>query len=342
MMQRINVMLLFGGESSEHTVSVASARNVYAALDDMKFDVTLCFITKHGKWLLMESFDQVTDSIGLPQIMPVLGSNSFMNMGDKSLVSPDVILPILHGENGEDGSIQGLAQLLHIPIVGCGIAASAVCIDKVITKQLLEHNGISTVPYMVHGKGEIMPSFRQLSEKLGDVLFIKPARCGSSVGINKATNDDELSVALEVAHKFDDKILIEKAISARELEVGLLGSGGDIKASCVGEIAPDSEFYTFESKYSENSQSKLIIPAAIDDELAQTIKSTALKAYKILGCTGLSRVDFFLSSDNELYINEINTLPGFTNISMYPKLWRNEGVLYSELLEMLINDALNR
>lgn len=341
-MQRTNVMLLFGGESSEHTVSITSARNVYAAIDDTKFDVSLCYITEHGKWLLVDSFEQVTDSSGLPQIVPILGSKSFMIMSDKSLISPDVILPILHGENGEDGSVQGLAKLSHIPIVGCDIAASAVCIDKVIAKQLLQNSGINVVPYEIHNSGDLMPSFRQLSEKLGDTLFIKPARCGSSVGINKATNDDELSFAIEEAHKYDNKILIERSINARELEVGALGSGANAKISCVGEITPDGDFYTFESKYSETSKSQLIIPAQIDDEMSEIIKSTALKAYKVLGCSGLSRIDFFLSDENVLYLNEVNTLPGFTNISMYPKLWRHEGILYNKLIEMLINDALNR
>lgn len=335
-------MLLFGGESSEHTVSITSARNVYAAIDDTKFDVSLCYITEHGKWLLVDSFEQVTDSSSLPQIVPILGSKSFMIMSDKSLISPDVILPILHGENGEDGSVQGLAKLSHIPIVGCDIAASAVCIDKVIAKQLLQNSGINVVPYEIHNSGDLMPSFRQLSEKLGDTLFIKPARCGSSVGINKATNDDELSFAIEEAHKYDNKILIERSINARELEVGALGSGANTKISCVGEIAPDGDFYTFESKYSETSKSQVIIPAQIDDEMSEIIKSTAMKAYKVLGCSGLSRIDFFLSDENTLYLNEVNTLPGFTNISMYPKLWRHEGILYNKLIEMLINDALNR
>lgn len=342
MMQRTNVMLLFGGESSEHTVSIASARNVYAAMDDTKFDVTLCFITSRGKWLLMDSFEQVADTAGLYQLMPILGSNSFMNMGDKSLIRPDVILPILHGENGEDGSVQGLSKLLHIPIVGCDVASSAVCIDKIITKQLLEYNQIKTVPFEEHVLGDAMPSFRRLSEKLGDILFVKPARCGSSVGINKATNDDELSFALEEAHNFDSKVLIERAINARELEIGVLGSGNSAKASGVGEVAPDAEFYTFESKYSETSQSKVIIPAEIDDNLATEIKMIALRAYKILGCQGLARVDFFLSNDDVLYLNEINTMPGFTNISMYPKLWRQQGVSYNNLIETLINDALSK
>jgi len=341
-MQRTTVMLLFGGESSEHTVSIASARNVYAAMDDTKFEVLLCFITKSGKWLLMDSFEQVTDTAGLHQLMPLMGTNSFLNIGDKSFIRPDVILPILHGENGEDGTVQGLAKLLHIPIVGCGVAASAICIDKVITKQLLGHAGIKTVPYDIHAIGDLMPSFHKLSEKLGNVLFIKPAKCGSSVGINKATNDEELSFALEEAHKYDSKVLIEQAINARELETGVLGSGNNARVSNVGEITPDEEFYTFESKYSETSQSKVIIPADIDSSLSKDIQTIALKAYKVIGCEGLSRVDFFLSDDGTLYLNEINTLPGFTNISMYPKLWREKGITYSSLIEALIADALNR
>jgi len=341
-MQRTTVMLLFGGESSEHTVSIASARNVYAAMDDTKFEVLLCFISKSGKWLLMDSFEQVTDTAGLHQLMPLMGTNSFLNIGDKSFIRPDVILPILHGENGEDGTIQGLAKLLHIPIVGCGVAASAICIDKVITKQLLEHVGIKIVPYDIHIMGDPMPSFHKLSEKLGNVLFVKPAKCGSSVGINKAANDEELSFALEEAHKYDSKVLIEQAINARELETGVLGSGNNARVSNVGEITPDEEFYTFESKYSETSQSKVIIPADIDSSLSKDIQTIALKAYKVIGCEGLSRVDFFLSDDGTLYLNEINTLPGFTNISMYPKLWREKGITYSSLIEALINDALNR
>jgi len=342
MTKQTTVMLLFGGESSEHTVSISSARNVFAAIDDTEFEILLCFISKDGKWFLLDSFDQTSDFASVPQIVPVLGSGSFITIGDDKTFSPDVILPILHGENCEDGTIQGLAKLTHVPIVGCGVAASAICMDKVFTKQLLEYNGIKTVPYTVHLIGEKIPSFGQLSEKLGNVLFIKPANCGSSVGINKATNDEELRSALDEAHKFDSKVLIEQAINARELEVGILGSGEDAKASDVGEIKPDEDFYTFESKYSESSQSKVIIPAELDASLSDEIRDIALKAYKVVGCEGLSRVDFFLSDDGTLYLNEINTLPGFTNISMYPKLWREKGITYSSLIEALINDALNR
>jgi D-alanine-D-alanine ligase len=335
-------MLLFGGESSEHTVSISSARNVFAALDDTKFDIILVFIDKTGRWWLLDSLDQTPDVHDLPQLLPILGTKNFTTIPNNLLVQPDVILPILHGENGEDGTVQGLARLLHIPIVGCGVAASAICIDKVITKQLLEYNGIKTVPYAVHLSGDPMPSFGSLSATLGDSLFIKPAGCGSSVGISKAGNNEELSAALDEAHKYDAKVLIEKAINARELEVGVLGNGNKAKASGVGEIRPDSEFYTFESKYSASSQSKAIIPADISAEIAERIRLTAVRAYSIVGGRGLSRVDFFLSDDGELYLNEINTLPGFTNISMYPKLWCQEGISYSGLIESLITFALEK
>lgn len=342
MAQRTTVMLLFGGESSEHTVSISSARNVFAALDDTKFDIILCYIDETGRWWLLESLDQVSDTQDLLQLVPVLGAKSFTTIPNNKYITPDVILPILHGENGEDGTIQGLARLMHIPIVGCGVAASAVCIDKVLTKQLLEHGGIKTVPYAVHEISEPMPSFSKLSATLGNSLFVKPARCGSSVGVSKASNDEELATALDEAHKFDSKVLIEQAITARELEVGMLGNGSDARASGVGEIRPDSEFYSFESKYSASSQSKVIIPADIDSGLASEIRAIATRAYTLLGCEGLSRVDFFLADDGTLYLNEVNTLPGFTNISMYPKLWRQEGLSYSSLIESLISNALEK
>lgn len=340
MAQRITVLLLFGGESPEHTVSLSSARNVFAALDETKFDVFLGYIDKIGKWWLAESFEQINGTDDLLQLVPVLGTRSFKTLNNSKSITPDVILPILHGENGEDGTVQGLAKLLHIPIVGCQIAASAVCIDKVLTKQLLEHGGIRTVPYAVHSAGEPNPDYKILSTKLGKTMFVKPARCGSSVGVSKVKNVKELNEALIEAHKYDLKVLIEKAMVARELEVGMLGNLDDVHASGVGEICPDREFYNFESKYDEKSQTKAVIPADISEELVKEIQTIATKAYKIVGCEGLSRIDFFLADDNNLYVNEINTLPGFTNISMYPKLWRNQGLTYSELIEKLITLAL--
>jgi D-alanine-D-alanine ligase len=340
MAQLTTVMLLFGGESSEHTVSISSARNVYAALDETKFEVVLGFIDKTGRWWLLDSLEGVGDISSALQLIPVMGTKSFITLPSGEYVKPDVILPILHGENGEDGTVQGLARLMHVPIVGCSVAASAVCIDKVLTKELLEYNGIKTTPYAVHIAGDPTPSYKKLSEELSPTLFIKPAGCGSSVGVGKAKNEAELKTALVEAHKYDPKVLIEKAITARELEVAMLGAGSHAKASGVGEIIPDSEFYDFESKYSATSQSKVIIPANLPEKTSEEIRDIAIRAYRALGCEGLSRVDFFLSDDGVVYLNEVNTLPGFTNISMYPKLWRKQGMSYSELIETLISLAI--
>ena len=307
-------MLLFGGESSEHEVSISSARNVFAALDDTKYDIVLGYIDKIGKWWLIDNFSDSVDISELSQLIPVLGTGSFMTLPITEVIIPDVIMPILHGLNGEDGTVQGLAQLLHIPIVGCELTASAVAMDKVLTKQLLEYNGIKTVPYEVHMSGDPLFSFGQLSEKLGDPLFIKPANSGSSVGISKVNNDEELSVAFIEAHRHDSKVLIEKAMKARELEVAVLGSGIKVRISGVGEIRPDFEFYSYESKYDPASKTQAVIPADITKEMSDKIKKIAERAYSVLGCEGLARVDFFLSEDRIVYLNEINTLPGFTNI----------------------------
>jgi len=341
-MQRTNILLLFGGESSEHAVSINSARNVFAALDDTKYDVILTYIDTSGRWWLVENISENIDTSALPQVLPVLGSGSFITQPTTETIIPDVILPVLHGVNGEDGVVQALAKLTHIPIVGSKVEASAVAMDKITTKQILSSEGILVTPYKTHVKGEPFQSFHQLSADLGSPLFIKPANGGSSVGVTKIENDEQLSVALAGAHDYDHRVLIEQAVSGRELEMAVLGSGNKIRTSGVGEIKPNNSFYTYQSKYDPLSRAEVIIPAEISDELAEQIKSTALKAYKLLDCKGMARVDFFLSDDGKLYLNEVQTLPGFTNISMYPKLWRQEGLTYSSLIEVLIDDALEK
>jgi D-alanine-D-alanine ligase len=340
-MQRITILLLFGGESSEHTVSLSSARNVFAAIDDTKYDVVLGYIDRQGTWWLV---DMIGDSVDqdTSQLLPLLGQGSLRASLTHEVITPAVIVPILHGANGEDGTVQGLARLLHIPIVGCDMQSSVICMDKHVTKQLLDHSGIKTVPYVVHMNDQPRPSYGHLSVQLGSPLFVKPARSGSSVGVSKVINDEQLSNALTDAHQHDDKVLIERAITARELEVAVLGSGANIRVSGVGEIKPDREFYSYESKYDGASQTQVVIPAEMPDDINQLIVSTARTVYQVLGCSGLARIDFFLSDDNTVYVNEINTIPGFTNISMYPKLWRASGVGYSALIEILINDALEK
>lgn len=341
-MQRTTVLLLFGGESSEHDVSLSSARNVYAAIDDIKFEVILAYIDRVGKWWLLESFDtDVATHSNTSQLVPVLGTQSFITLPNSNVIKPDVILPILHGKNGEDGTVQGLAQLLHIPIVGCDVTASAICMDKLATKEILDANHILIVPYEIHHQYDALPSFNRLSVQLGSPMFVKPARAGSSVGVSKIHSEEELAAALDLAHQHDDVVLIERGITGRELEVAVLGNPPYHQISGVGEIIPGEEFYSYDDKYSNSSTSQAVVSAALDDNVREYVRQQAARVYEVLGCQGLARVDFFLTDDGTLYLNEVNTLPGFTNISMYPKLWRAAGVSYSQLIEQLIQLAIN-
>jgi len=339
-MNRSTVLVLFGGESSEHEVSISSARNVYAAIDNTKFDVILGYIDTLGKWWLIDRFSSEINTHGAPQLAPVLGSGSFVSFPSSRIVKPDVILPILHGKNGEDGSVQGLAQLLHIPIVGCDMTASSICMDKLATKEILEAHSIIIAPYEVHRKGERIPDFNHLSMKLGSPMFVKPSRAGSSVGVSKVYSEEELGLALETAHQHDDVVLIERGIAGRELEVAILGNPPSHKASSVGEILSGDEFYSYDDKYAANSTAKVVVPADLDSHVASHVRQLASDVYALLGCRGLARVDVFLTEDGNVYVNEVNTIPGFTNISMYPKLWREQGLSYSALIERLITLAL--
>lgn len=340
-MNQKTVLLLFGGESSEHDVSISSARNVYAAIDNTKFNVILGYIDIQGKWWLLDRFSSDINTHGAPQLAPVLGSGGFVSFPSSRIVNPDVILPILHGKNGEDGSVQGLAQLLHIPIVGCDMTSSSICMDKIVTKEILMTRGITVVPYEVHRKGDDAPDFNKLSMRLGSPMFVKPARAGSSVGVSKVYSDEELADALDLAHQHDDMVLIERGISARELEVAVLGNPPTHETTRVGEVIVGDDFYSYDSKYAADSTSQVRVPADIDEETESQIRQLASDVYEVLGCSGLARIDFFLADDGTIYLNEVNTLPGFTNISMYPKLWRERGVTYSQLVERLIALAID-
>lgn len=338
-MSRTRILLLFGGESAEHEVSISSARNVYAALDDTKFDVSLVFISKDGHWWLVDAIEEYQSTSGMTQIVPVMGSKTFITVPESQALQPDVIFPVLHGPNGEDGSVQGVAQMMHLPIVGCKVLGSAVCMDKDVAKRLLKHAGLPVVDSVVHRAGEPQPDFAHITLQLGNPLFIKPANLGSSVGVSKATTKEEFEEALAKAHTFDGKVLIEQAVTAREIECAVLGNEKP-EASVLGEVKADRDFYSYESKYDPESQSQIIIPAEIDEGVADNLRAMAVKAFTILECQGLARVDFFVTEKNEVFINEINTLPGFTNISMYTKLWRQTGLGYPQLVEKLINLAL--
>ena len=338
-MSRQTVLLLFGGESSEHEVSIASARNVYAAMDPDKYKVLLCYIDKQGKWWLLEEWSDNLEHHGGRQLAAALGLKSFLTLPGNEVVHPAAILPILHGKHGEDGTVQGLAQLLHIPIVGCDVTASAVCMDKILTKQVLESNGIKSAPYAVYQKGNPYPKYVDIKTGLGEVLFVKPSRSGSSVGVSKVKSESDFLPAIKHALKYDNRVLIEKAISGRELETAVLGTPPKHKVSGIGEIISGAEFYDYDDKYSSSSSSQVLTNIELSESIEAKIKDIAERAYAALGCSGLARIDFLLDGQTP-YVLEINTLPGFTNISMYPKLWRAAGLHYPDLIDALVDDAL--
>lgn len=339
-MKHTKVLLLFGGQSAEHEVAISSARNVFAAIDDATYDVSLCYISKSGQWYLLSGFDDDVSGNGHPRLLPVLGDGKLVADDGSESIEPDVILPILHGPGGEDGTVQGLARLLNVPIVGCGVASSALCMDKAFTKQLLASSGIAVAPYKVYYAYEARPMYEDVQNQLGEAMFVKPANMGSSVGVSKATNASSFDRAVEQAFEHDNKILVEQAIEGRELEVAAMGNAHNVQLSAVGEIKPDREFYSYESKYDDASTTEVVIPAELDDKRADEILGVARRAYHALDCAGMARIDFFLSHSGELYVGEINTIPGFTNISMYPKLWQHAGLHYPELIQKLITLAL--
>lgn len=335
-MSKRSILLLFGGESAEHEVSIRSASNVFDALDKTKYDIALCYIDRDGHW--WHTKEVVERSAMDAQLHPVLGEGKLIDSAGEGM-KPDVILPILHGPNGEDGSVQGLAQLLHVPVVGCDILSSAVCMDKDIAKRLLMQAGVPVVDYVLHRAGEAAPTYDDVRQRLGDTLFVKPANLGSSVGVSRVENADALEAALDEALKHDRKVIIERAISGRELECAVLGNEKP-EASVLGEIMPEETFYSYDAKYAVDSQTKTSTDIELPDETSNKIRDMAIKAYIALECRGMARVDFFLADDGAIFVNEINTLPGFTNISMYPQLWQASGLSYSHLLDRLVELAL--
>lgn len=336
-MANIHVMLIYGGQSTEHDISIASARNVFAALDNTRYDITTCLIDREGRWWLLDGIDDY--HAGSPQLLPVLGQKRFITLPDHRIVQPDVLLPILHGRNGEDGTIQGLAELLGIPCAGPSLLSAAVTMDKVIAKRLLRTASIPVVDEVVWHTADAKPDYQQVTVKLGQVLFVKPSRSGSSLGVSKVVDTQSFSTALDEAAKHDDVILIERAVDGREIELAVLGNH-KARVTGPGEILPGDDFYGFDDKYSPESSAEVQIPADLDATLSEQLRQYALKAYRLCGGRGMARVDFFVTDAGDIYLNEINSIPGFTNISMYPKLWRHEGVSYPELVSQLIDLAL--
>ena len=326
----IKLGIIYGGISTEHDVSIMSAKSVIDNLDKEKYEIHEIYINEYGKWF--ENDEEIYNLIW-------------------KLKELDVVFPVLHGLGGEDGTIQGMLELLKVPYVGCGVLASSVGMDKVYTKIIFEKAGIPQTPYIYIKKCEntyliINENFEEeelkiekITSKLKFPMFVKPSNSGSSVGVKKATSNQELKMAIEYAGQFDTKILVEQGIDGKEVECAIL-DGEEVQSSIVGEIMSAEDFYSFDAKYNM-PESKTVIPADIAEEQIEDIRKLAIKAFKAIDGKGLSRVDFFVEKDTaKIYINEINTLPGFTKISMYPKLFEAVGISYSELLDKLIQNAI--
>ena len=340
---KLKVGVLFGGKSGEHDVSLMSASNVIEVMDINKYDVVKIGITKLGKWMIyMGDTHSIKDGSWETDENNLI--KEFSLFDHPMIASIDVFFPVLHGPNGEDGTVQGLLKIMGKPFVGCGVLASAVGMDKVYSKILFENVGIPIGDYMPlnikdwNSKRDEM--IVKIEEKLVYPFFVKPANMGSSVGISKVHNRDEMLIGLHEAFTYDSKLILEKAIDCREVECAVLGNQ-EPKASVLGEIIPSQEFYDYQAKYADGNKSALIIPAKLDDVTTEKIRDYAVKAFMSINGRGLSRVDFFVEKGTEkIFINEINTLPGFTNISMYPKLWEATGIPYEELIEQIIELAI--
>jgi D-alanine-D-alanine ligase len=350
---KIRVGVIFGGRSGEHEVSLVSATSVINALDPEKYEIVPIGITKEGRWLSSKDALKLLKSgknlVKIEQkiIVPEPNQKSLVKLHSKNS-SPnskkiDVIFPVLHGTYGEDGTVQGLLELANIPYVGAGVLASAVGMDKVVQKQLFEQAGLPITEYVYFLFKKFSRTFiDEIENKLGYPNFIKPSNLGSSVGITKAHNREGLIKGIETAGEYDRKIMIEKAVqNAREIECSVLGNDDPI-ASVPGEIIPSNEFYDYDAKYVDG-KSQAVIPAELPLDVSSTIKELSIKAFKTLNCSGMARVDFLVTrNENKIFVNEINTIPGFTSISMYPKLWEASGITYSELLDRLIELALEK
>jgi len=357
MPDKLRVGIIFGGRSGEHEVSLQSAKNVISALDRKKYEVVLIGIDKEGGWYLQSDaqfllkgkdqkliqLNKSEDEVGL---LPMPREANLISLtGKRKIGQLDVIFPVLHGPYGEDGTIQGLLEMANIPYVGAGVLGSSLSMDKDVMKRLLREAGISIAKFLTferedYEKGEI--TFARVSKEVGSPFFVKPANLGSSVGITKVKKKSKFRSALKEAFSYDNKILIEENIEGREIECSVLGNEDPI-ASVPGEIIPRHEFYSYEAKYVDEKGAALDIPAKISQKLKNKVQRLALLAFKVLCCSGMARVDFFIRKvTEEVILSEINTIPGFTKISMYPKLWEASGISYQELIDRLIQLAIER
>lgn len=348
------VGVVFGGRSGEHPISIRSSRYVVDSLDRDRFELVLVGIDRAGGWHLCSeaayrALDQELTGTGTIPVVPVprAGRCALLDPRNPGGLLPelDVVFPVLHGPYGEDGTIQGLLDMLDVAYVGVGVLGAAVCMDKDVSKRLLREAHIPVVPCEVvtaHRWAHEAAAVRGAAARLGTPLFVKPASLGSSLGVTKVSVAADLDDAVARALALDGKILIERGIDGREIECAVLGND-EPEASVPGEIVPGQAFYSFDDKYAADSQARLLIPAPLADDLRETVRALAVRAFRALECSGMARVDFFLERGSDrLYVNELNTIPGFTSISMYPKLWEASGVSGGQLVTRLIELALER
>lgn len=359
--KKIRVGLIFGGKSGEHDVSLASAQSVLGALAPDKYEAVLIGVTREGRWLTggnpLKQLVAGSDSPFVKALNAANGTNGTRETAMTGLTademtthhvlndSVDVVFPLIHGPNGEDGTIQGLLELADVPYVGAHVAASAVGMDKALMKSLFRAAGLPVPEYVVvmrhHWDKDPEETIHEIETVIGYPCFVKPANLGSSVGVTKARNWDELTQGISTATQFDRKILVERAIQGREIECSVLGNDNPI-ASLPGEVIPSHDFYDYAAKYGDDT-TRLILPAELSGEQVRTVQELALRAFQAIDCSGMARVDFFIEGrDGRILVNEINTIPGFTRFSMYPKMWQASGLSYTQLIDRLIQLAFER
>lgn len=331
---KLRIVLIFGGKSAEHEVSIESAKNVFRALDKNKYEPTLVFIDHQGNWHRVgeEIFENTQDLL--------VASELANTIRPELLAEADVVFPVLHGPFGEDGTIQGLLRMMNLPFVGAGVLGSAVAMDKDIAKRLLKEAGLPVGKFLVFTDKKDL-DYDTITAEIGSPFFLKPANLGSSVGISKVSEKKDFDVAVTEAFQYDNKVLAEEFTRGREIECSVLGNGEPV-VSVPGEIVPRAEFYSYEAKYIDQDGAELIIPAQLELAHIEAVQGLAKKVFTVLNCAGMARVDFFLQENGQLFVNEINTIPGFTSISMYPKLWEASGISYPELIDRLIELAIER
>lgn len=344
--------IFFGGKSPEHEVSLRSAKNVVEALDKNLFNFQLIGISQQGSWYsfpnetIFTKVERLTDG-KIPQDgVPVSliceeGTPRLISLKTLEKTTLQCAFPVMHGPMGEDGSIQGLFKMMNLPFVGCGIIGSAAGMDKEIMKRLLKDAHIPNAKYLLLTPSMIH-SYEEIVRQLGSPFFIKPANAGSSVGVHKIKTKEDFAVKLKDSFSFDSKVLAEEFIQGREIECSVMGHNHHPQASLPGEVVAQHEFYSYEAKYLDDNGAKIIIPAELTEDIVFKIQEMAMKTYQVMCCDGLTRVDFFLKNDGSIYINEINTIPGFTKISMYPKMWEASGLSYKELITKLIEFGLEK